>query len=117
MLGVNVRRGHLALGCGGIGVATPVALAAGLLLLLPACSRNSDFGAQDRDGSLSRDDFRQALAPRNDKDMPPLPRVAQPIKPSQPSTESLPTKLVSVSADSSIPVRDVLYSLAQQAGV
>lgn len=86
---------------------------AGLLLLVVACSGN--FDKHDRDLKLSRDDYKNAMAPADNKaDAPPIPSY-QPIVAEPDPTPSWADKRVTLSLDGTMPIKDVFVELAHQA--
>lgn len=91
-------------------------------LFISSCELTQNYLKHDRTGSMEQQDYRDALAPRqadidqNNRDgrlqsgIPPLqPYVAQPDS----NFKSMP--LVSISVNQTIPLRDVLYEIAEQA--
>jgi len=92
----------------------------GMATVLSGCELTENYLKVDRDENMSVQDYRDALAPRlpeidedkaaRDKDVPKLePYVAMPSE----NTRSMP--LVSLSVNQTVPLRDVLYELAEQA--
>ncbi len=96
------------------------ALAAGLALLVAACStQGGQFAYQDRDAGLSRSDFREGLAPR--AKLPPEPEAPipalVPLSPPVRTTVPAAVRLLTVRSDTETPVRDLLVGMARTAGV
>lgn len=96
------------------------ALAAGLALLLAACSSQAGrFAYQDRDAGLSRADFRDGLAPRaklppeREAPIPSLAALSPPVHTTVPAA----VRLLTVRSDEDTPVRDLLVGMARTAGV
>ena len=93
------------------------------LLLLAGCSNLSqpDFDKQDRTAGMTRDDYRDALKPRaleNDASIPPPPiPQAEPLIPMPNLALPANARLVTISVNEDVPLRDVLSELAQQANV
>lgn len=87
---------------------------------LSGCELAENHLQIDRDANLNRQDYRDALAPRQaeldefvqfDESIPPLESYVSPV-----SENLKPVPLVSVSVNQTIPLRDVLFELADQAG-
>ena len=88
-------------------------------LLLTACDLTQNQLKMDRDGNREFQDYRDAMSPRSPEtagtktpssDIPALqPYVAQP------SADAKPMPLVSISVNQTVPLRDALFELAQQA--
>ncbi len=87
---------------------------------LSGCELTENHLQIDRDSNLNRQDYRDGLAPRQaeleefvqfDKSIPPLESYVSPV-----SENLKPVPLVSVSVNQTIPLRDVLFELADQAG-
>ncbi len=86
-----------------------------------SCELTDNYLKHDRANNIEQQDYRDALAPRQVKldnvrdgrmqaGIPPLqPYVAQP------DTNYKPMPLVSISVNQSVPLRDVLYEIAEQA--
>lgn len=92
------------------------------LLLLAGCSNLSqpDFDKQDRTAGMTRDDYRDALKPRapeNDASIPPPIPQAEPLIPMPNLALPANARLVTISVNEDVPLRDVLSELAQQANV
>ena len=98
-------------------------LVSGTVLLLPilgGCELSQNYMKHDRENNFEPQDYRDALAPRqaeidkssaNDGNIPELkPYVAQP------DLNYKPMPLVSISVNQTIPLRDVIYEITQQAG-
>lgn len=92
------------------------------MLVLGACSGTDrpNFDKQDRTAGLDRQDYRDALKPRapgtdgatpppipQSENLVPMPNLALPAN----------TRLVTISVNEEVPLRDVLVELAQQANV
>ncbi len=93
------------------------------LLLMGACNSASqpNFDKSDRGAGLSRDDYRDALKPRapeNDGSStpPPIPQ-AQTLVPMPNLALPANARLVTISVNEDVPIRDVLVELAQQANI
>ncbi len=92
------------------------------VLLIAGCDLSTNQMKMDRSGNREVQDYRDALAPRlpeptkdvaanTDPGIPDLqPYVAQP------SENLKPMPLVSISVNQTVPIRDALFELAQQAG-
>lgn len=97
-----------------------LALAA-LLLALAGCNAAERYTYFDRDAKLQRDDFRELLQPAPQPPpqpgAPPIPDM-QPVV-SMPAPAMVPeaVRMVSISTDETVPLREVLYELARQADV
>jgi len=88
-------------------------------LFVSGCELTQNYMKHDRENSFQEQDYRDALAPRQvevdpraamNGDVPPLqPYVVQP------DNNYKPMPLVSVSVNRSVPLRDVLYEIAEQA--
>ncbi|MEM9470208.1 MAG: type II and III secretion system family protein [Pseudomonadota bacterium] len=98
-------------------VLTTLAIAA---FSLGGCELTQNYLKQDRENAFEPQDYRDALAPRevevdprdqsSASNIPPLrPYVAQP------NNNFKPMPLVSISVNRTIPLRDVLYEIAEQA--
>jgi len=101
---------------------TPRLTLAGLLLLT-ACGTASrpDFDKQDRFAGLDREDYQRVLAPRNpERDNasapPPIPQ-AESLSPMPHLALPANARLVSISVNEDVPLRDALVELASQANV
>lgn len=88
--------------------------------VIAGCELTENHMNIDRDNNLSRQDYRDGLAPREaeleefaafDESIPPLQSYVSPV-----SENLKPVPLVSVSVNQTIPLRDVLFELADQAG-
>ena len=94
-----------------------VTLATVLAVALGSCALSRNQLATDRSGDLERDDFRRMLAAR------PLPEEAKAPIPELESVVAMPDTLknkmpiVSVSVNQTVPLRDVMFELAQQAKI
>ncbi len=93
------------------------------LLLLSACSNLSqpDFDKQDRGAGLDRQDYRDALKPREAKadgsaTPPPIPQ-SESLVPMPNLALPANARLVTISVNENVPIREVLVELAQQANV
>jgi len=93
------------------------------LMLLGACGSLSqpDFDKQDRGAGLDRGDYRDALKPRapeNDGSSapPPIPQ-AESLVPMPNLALPANARLVTISVNEDVPIREVLVELAQQANV
>lgn len=90
------------------------------VFILTGCDLTQNTLQTDRDGNLSMQDFRDTLAPR-EPDIDELEDFAENNVPSldpfiaRSTARMKPMPLVSVSVNSSVPLRDVLYELAEQA--
>lgn len=98
-----------------------VALA--VLGALTACQGKFPFGDHDRDAELTRDDFREALAPRPvpsterpEAEGPPIPEL-QTLVELPPPVPAAARKLVSLSVNENAPLKDVLIELARKAEI
>jgi general secretion pathway protein D len=108
------------------GLARAAATLAVMLALgtLAACESALPVMDHDRYGGLTRDDFRAALEPRPvpsstaaaAEDGPPIPDL-QPLVELPPLPSPAERRLVSVSVDETVPLRDVLIELARKAEV
>ncbi len=88
-------------------------------LFVSGCELSQNYLKHDRENSFQEQDYRDALAPRqievdqnaaSKEGVPPLkPYVVQP------DNNYKPMPLVSVSVNRSVPLRDVLYEIAEQA--
>jgi len=96
-----------------------LALAVMSIVFLSGCDLGENYLAEDRATNMDVQDFRDAMSPRqaefesfaSNEDIPPLESYVSPV------SESLrPIPLVSVSVNQTIPLRDVLFELATQAG-
>ncbi len=92
------------------------------VLTLPAlagCELTQNYLKHDRENHFEPQDYRDALAPRQaelDKgsDLGKIPELKPYV--AQPDLNYKPMPLVSVSVNQTIPLRDVLYEITQQAG-
>ena len=90
------------------------------LLGASACELSQNYLKADRSGDMEVQDYRDAMAPRL-----PTPEEAEPaaganipdLKPyiADPAKASVPMPLVSVTVNQDVPLRDVLYEIANQA--
>ena len=92
-------------------------------LMLSACDLAKNNLKMDRSGNMEVQDYRDAMAPRlpeatedaansdSDSGIPSLQSYV-----AQPSDTVKPMPLVSVSVNQTVPLRDILFELAQQAG-
>jgi hypothetical protein len=94
-----------------------------LLTALGVCESSSPFAAHDRDAGLTRDDFRDALAPREAPNPttdaeagPPIP-LLQPLVELPRPLSTADRRLVSVSVDETVPLEHVLIELARKAQI
>lgn len=106
-----------------IRVAARISLFAGgisTVALLTACDLTQNQLKMDRDGNREFQDYRDALGPRSPEsagtktpaaDIPALQAYVAP-----PSSNVKPMPLVSISVNQTVPLRDALFELAQQAG-
>ncbi len=96
-----------------------VLLSAAFLLPLAGCDLSKNYLKADRSSDMEIQDYRDALAPR-------MPDVKEPVvdeasipelKPfmATPSDKLKPMPLVSVSVNQTVPLKDVLYQIAEQA--
>lgn len=89
----------------------------GLSLVLASCNMAQNQLTFDRSGNLKQEDYRSALSPR------PMPEAADNSIPdlqsvvATPEDLKLPAPLVSVSVNQTVGLRDLLFELAEQAGV
>lgn len=90
--------------------------------MLGSCDLASNFAKADREGEMEMQDFRDGMASRVEspideteeaKDRASIPELQPYISQSDAKMKSMP--LVSVSVNQSVPVRDILFELAQQA--
>lgn len=86
------------------------AILGGFLLLLTACALPDNLDKHDRDQAMTRSDYRDALQPYAlpKDDAPPA------FVPIPPAPEA-PQKLVTLSLDGTMPIKDVFIELAHQA--
>jgi MSHA biogenesis protein MshL len=108
----------------------PAARASALLAILfglaalAACQGGLPVMDHDRYAGLTRDDFRDALAPRPvpsstpeaTRGGPPIPELQPPIT-LPPALSPAERKLVSIAVDDTVPLKDVLIELARKAEV
>ena len=93
-----------------------------LLAGLVACGSNdSNFDKQDRSGGLSRQDYRDALAPnepapKDQNGAPPIPE-AEPLVATPNLSMPANARVVTISVNEEVQLRDVLVELARQANV
>lgn len=93
-----------------------------LLAGLVACGSNdSNFDKQDRSGGLSRQDYRDALAPnepapKDANGAPPIPE-AEPLVATPNLSMPANARVVTISVNEEVLLRDVLVELARQANV
>jgi general secretion pathway protein D len=88
---------------------------------LPACDAAQNQLKTDRSGGLEKQDYRDALAPRElasdeffkPSDQNAIPELKPYISSSMSQSKSMP--LVSISVNRSVPLRDIFYQLAEQA--
>ena len=85
---------------------------------LTGCDLTRNYLKADRDANMEIQDFRDGLAPRDlDEDQTAggggIPELQPYIAPASSNLREMP--LVSISVNQSVPLRDVLYELAQQA--
>ncbi|MAQ70931.1 MAG: hypothetical protein CL565_01930, partial [Alphaproteobacteria bacterium] len=89
------------------------------IVFLSGCELGENYLSEDRATNMDVQDFRDAMSPRqaefenfaSTEDIPQLESYVSPV------SESLrPIPLVSVSVNQTIPLRDVLFELATQAG-
>jgi general secretion pathway protein D len=97
-----------------------VSVAACLSSGLGGCELTQNYLKHDRENSFEPQDYRDALAPRQvdiDRDARSSGNIPE-LKPyvAQPNLDYKPMPLVSVSVNQTIPLRDVLYEVTQQAG-
>ena len=93
-------------------------VALGAVLILTGCSKVEEQFTYDRSAGLSRDDYRDILTPDKiqdfgfeDNNIPePQPYVATPEEFEE------PMPLVSISVNQTVPLRDLIFELAEQAG-
>lgn len=108
---------------------TPVFLIAlCVLLMTPGCDAVRNYQKADRSGNKEIQDYRDVLAPRlpdpdsksgagrESADIPALQPYIAGAASSANSAPAKPMPVVSVSVNQSVPLRDVLFELAQQAG-
>lgn len=94
-----------------------VSLAAVVAVSLGSCSAARNQVALDRSGDFEREDYRKMLAPRA------LPQEAQAPIPELESLVAMPEELkanmpiISISVNQTVPLRDVMFELADQAGI
>ncbi len=94
-----------------------VSLAAVVVVSLGSCSAARNQMAHDRSGDFEREDYRKMLAPRA------LPQEAEAPIPELESLVALPDDLkanmpiISISVNQTVPLRDVLFELADQADI
>ncbi|MEM6812367.1 MAG: type II and III secretion system family protein [Pseudomonadota bacterium] len=88
-------------------------------LFLSGCELTQNYMKQDRANSMQPQDYRDALAQR---EIDPIPEQSQtanipPLQPYvvQPNENYRPMPLVSISINGSVPLRDALYEIAEQA--
>ena len=90
------------------------------LPVLSSCELAQNYTKHDRENNFEPQDYRDALAPRQvslDKDAGASGKIPE-LKPyvAQPDLNYKPLPLVSVSVNQTIPLRDVIYEITQQAG-
>jgi len=90
------------------------------LPVLSSCELAQNYTKHDRENNFEPQDYRDALAPRQaslDKDAGAAGKIPE-LKPyvAQPDLNYKPVPLVSVSVNQTIPLRDVIYEITQQAG-
>lgn len=89
--------------------------------LLSGCELTHNYLKHDRENNMEPQDYRDALAPRQaEVDGVKDGRMAAGIPPlqpyvAQPNSNYRPMPLVSISVNQSVPLRDVLYEIAEQA--
>ncbi len=89
------------------------------LPILSSCELTQNYMKHDRENSMEPQDYRDALAPREVEIEDSLSKGKAPaLKPyiTQPDSNYKPMPLVSVSVNQTIPLRDVIYEITQQAG-
>lgn len=89
----------------------------GLSLVLASCNMAKNQLTFDRSGNLEQEAYREGLSPRpmpeaSDDSIPALQSVV-----ATPEDLKLPAPLVSVSVNQTVALRDLLFELAEQAGV
>ena len=88
------------------------------VLFLNACEMIESQLKHDRAGGLDGSDYRRAMAPR---ELPAedlnagIPELATHVADATGETESMP--LVSISVNQTVPLRDILFELSEQAGI
>lgn len=88
-------------------------LLAGMMLLVVACTGNYD--KHDRDLKLTREDYKNVMAPATEQpDAPPIPEFKPIVAESDPAP-AWADKRVTLSLDGSMPIKDVFVELAHQA--
>lgn len=90
------------------------------LPVLASCELSQNYMKHDRENSFEPQDYRDALAPRQldvNKDSSDAGNIPA-LKPyvAQPDLNYKPMPLVSVSVNQTIPLRDVIYEITEQAG-
>lgn len=99
-----------------------LSVAVGAMLVLGGCDLTRNYTKMDRTGNMEMQDYRDALAPRPleqeegagaaaDSDIPAFQSYV-----AAPSDDLKPMPLVSISVNQTVPLRDALFELAQQAG-
>lgn len=92
-----------------------------VVLALGACNAAERYTYFDRDAKLQRDDFREVLQPAPvpppQPHTPPIPEMQSIVALPGPALPSEAVRQVSISTDETVPLREVLYELARQAGV
>ncbi len=89
--------------------------------LLSGCELSQNYLKLDRENAMQEQDYRDALAPRqvdlDPNDVASMKDGVPPLQPYvvQPDNNYTPMPLVSVSVAGEIPLRDVLYEIAEQA--
>lgn len=91
------------------------------VLALGACNAAERYTYFDRDAKLQRDDFREMLQPAPvpppQPHAPPIPEMQSIVALPGPTLPAQAVRQVSISTDETVPLREVLYELARQAGV
>lgn len=92
-----------------------------VVLALGACNAAERYTYFDRDAKLQRDDFREMLqpppVPPPQPHAPPIPEMQSIVALPGPTVPAEAVRQVSISTDETVPLREVLYELARQAGV
>jgi len=92
-----------------------------VVLALSGCNAAERYTYFDRDAKLQRDDFREVLqpppVPPPQPNTPPIPEMQSIVALPGPALPSEAVRHVSISTDETVPLREVLYELARQAGV
>jgi general secretion pathway protein D len=88
---------------------------------LASCEMTQNYLKHDRENNMEPQDYRDALAPRpldiRDKSAGRLSGNIPPLKPyvAAPDTNYKPMPLVTISVNQTVPIRDVIYEIAEQA--